>query len=429
MRITQRKLYLILIIFFTGLVLLISGDGQIGIHIFSIVALAIGACIVSKFDFFHPMCWFPPFFALYSCAYPILYALGYNTRYGYTKESIVYSWLGLAVFLLFVSTEKLSIKMSFDHTDNQKSIGRIALLIIDLYLVFASVYISRSSFSGKTQIYNSHNPFLLLAFTLAYYVVIIYSNELHKKLKRNNTGKVDYLLLFSFSIVILFGLLTGERDYMFTILLISVLLLYFGKRLSKKQLLGLLPLGVILLPLSHVYKFYLLDKTVSGDLNSSNLLVEFFDGEFISASRNLQILVSNNYKYYFDGKTLLNDLIIPFYHTGFSVQTWFNETFFPTITTTQYGFTLVGEGYVNWGAPGVILVFASLSILVNYLYKYSNKNKYLMVSYMYMVPIIIYSSRADFANVLSPLLHYALLGALITYLMDRFDFKRSTKGM
>ena len=103
--------------------LLLSNDDQIIVHVFAIFVLAFGSCAVSNFDLFHPLCWFPPFYALYSSAYAILYLVGYNTKYGYSKEGLVYSWIGLAVFLICISTKKVSIIISrHDNTGNSLNV-------------------------------------------------------------------------------------------------------------------------------------------------------------------------------------------------------------------------------------------------------------------------------------------------------------------
>ena len=427
MQVTYKKLYLIALIFISGFMLLLSNDDQIIVHVFAIFVLAFGSCAVSNFDLFHPLCWFPPFYALYSSAYAILYLVGYNTKYGYSKEGLVYSWIGLAVFLICISTKKVSIIIS-RHDNTGNSLGRLVLLLLDSYIFIAMVFISRGSFFFITQIYNSQNGLILLSFRITYLAIILFSNELYKGLKNpgyNNKG----ILISSFSLISLFGLLTGERDYLFSVILITIILLYFGKKLSNKVIIGMVPLGVIMLPLSHYYKYYLLDNIVAGKFDTSNILVEFLDGEFISAGRNLQILINNHYYGYWKGKSLLNDLLIPFYHTGFSIQTWFNDTFFSPDNPTKYGFTLVGEGYSNFGIIGIVLVYAALALLTGFLYKYSQKNRYFMIVYIYMIPIIIYCTRADFANVLSPLLHYAVLGAMVAFILDRVDIIRSEKEM
>ena len=89
----------------------------------------------------------------------------------------------------------------------------------------------------------------------------------------------------------------------------------------------------------------------------------------------------------------------------------------------------MGEGYSNFGIIGIVLVYAALALLTGFLYKYSQKNRYFMIVYIYMIPIIIYCTRADFANVLSPLLHYAVLGAMVAFILDRVDIIRSEKEM
>ena len=95
------------------------------------------------------------------------------------------------------------------------------------------------------------------------------------------------------------------------------------------------------------------------------------------------------------------------------------DTFFPNVHSTKYGFTLVGEGYLNGGYFGIVMIFMLTGFLMRFLYINAQRNIYGMLIYLYMIPIFIYSTRADFANILSPLLKYAILGTLVIVFIDR----------
>lgn len=412
----KKKLITLVLILVSGLIILVSGDKQILIHVACLGALSLGACFIVNFDVFHPYFWYSIFFWLYSSAYPILYYIGYNTSYGYDKESIILEWLFLSVILLVLPAEKVVDK--YNIYDNSEKTNAIACFtwIFSFYLCITMILIYFGGFSNKTDIYNNANAFIKTGFIIGYILILFYEYILYGSLYKNK--KIGPINIIPLIIVTSFSFLTGERDYMFTTLLSTILLLFLFNKLKKKAIFIIVPIGIILLPLSSSLKYYLLSGKKGAAFSMSNLLPEFLDGEFISAGRNFQILLNGHYSGYFGGKTILYDLGRIFTKNIFSVQTWFNNTFFSYSQSTKYGFSLVGEGYINFGVIGVVLLAFIVGIIIRVLYLQSNKNQYNMLIYLYMLPLFIYSIRADLANIFSPLLKYALLGTMIIYILQ-----------
>ena len=81
--VSKKKISLYAVIFCAWLIFIASGERQYILHIASMLLVTIGSCAIADFDIYHPMCWYPPFFALYSCSYTIFYMTGYVTKYGY----------------------------------------------------------------------------------------------------------------------------------------------------------------------------------------------------------------------------------------------------------------------------------------------------------------------------------------------------------
>ena len=190
----------------------------------------------------------------------------------------------------------------------------------------------------------------------------------------------------------------------------------------------MIPFVMCMLPLSHIYKYYFLTGTITSTkvFNFNTLLFDFLNGEFISASKNLQVLINNEFytNALFKGKTILNDFIRIFMKTNFTHGKWYNDTFFPHVKTTGYGFTIVGEGYINFGYLGVILVFIILALFIRVLYRNYYKNMYSFCIYIYTIPLYMYAIRADLANIFSPLIKHLLLSMLIIYIMERIIIKK-----
>lgn len=421
-----KKFSIILAIIISGLLLYSSSNKDIVIHLISFFILIFTSCIIVKFDIFHPYVWYSVFFGIYSCAYPILYYMNVYNKYGYSKISIFYSWLSLVVINLIIPIKKIKLK-KINHLEYKNKIIENFNNCIQVFVFSVMIFIINSSkYTHKNMIYSDNNIFFKLVFPLTYFIILLYAYNLTKKLSLNLKGVFLAVLKTAF-VVGTVSITTGERDYLFSYLLITILLLFRYKKIKIIHLVLITPLGIILLPLTSSFKYFILTGKIFKASISNNIFVKFLDGEFISAGRNLQILVSNNCYNFFKEKMLVNDFVRVFYSTGTSHQIWFNQTFFPLSKHTKYGFTLTGEGYVNGGILGVIFVFILVGLIIRYLYLNSNKNFYNMALYLYMIPLFIYSARADLANIISPLLKYGLLGIIVIWILEYISSKKGVK--
>lgn len=417
---SRKKLILCAVLFCAWLIFIYSGEQQYVLHIAAMVLIAVASCASVKFDIYHPLCWYPPFFSLYSCSYAILYMNGYVTRYGYSKWNIGYSLIALTVVVLILPTKSIQLKEKKSEVTKSEinlSAIEIALNCLLVLTIIAIIYTLRSGFVDKGDILKNGGLLINITFKAVYMVLMLFAYCLFMKLK--NGAKISPVwVLKTVLTVVLFSLVTGERNYMFQIVLISFVCLSLFDKLSKKIILLFIPAAIVIFPLTHVFKYYILSGQTAVMFNWDEVFFKFLDGEFVSASRNLQILIQNGLKDYFKGFALLNDFASCFVDMEFSNQHWFNGTFFPG-SATQYGFTLVGEGFMNGGIIGIIIVFAIVGILMRLLYVNANKNAYFTVIYMYMVPLFIYVTRADIGNLISPMIKYAFFGSFIIYILQK----------
>ena len=355
-----------------------------------------------------------------------MYMIGAVTKYGYSKEMMFYQWIGLATILFVLPSKRYTIETNLKNKMISSKCISFVLDFVLIYLVIAILMFISGGYSNKNDIYANGNIFIRLSFNLAYFAILLYAYELYEELYES--GKVlIWNMVKSVGVIVLFGFASGERDYMFTVVMLTILLMFLFGKIKRSVLFACIPAGVIILPLSNSFKYFVLTGKVSAVFDINNLLVEFLDGEFISAGRNLQILINNHCENYFGGKSVLNDFIRVFFTTSYSNQTWFNDSFFPSVNSTQYGFSMVGEGYVNGGVLGIVLIYIFLGCLLRYLYISASKSQYKMMIYLYMLPLFVYATRADLANVLSPLLKYALLGTGLIMIMDRMSLRKETK--
>lgn len=423
---TRRKLFLFSIILLTGFFFLISGEKDIWTHIFSIVALALASCCVVKFDIYHPMCLYVSMFALYSVGYAIIYDFGIVTRFGYSKEAMACMWLALIIITLLLPKKRINLNITFNDKGYQR-FDKILLLLSNVlsFLTFASlIYIIKSGYVGKSDIYENGGIVINLICKMVYFNMMYITLYLLKMLIDHDKFKIGWFL-FNVSSVALFGAVTGERDYLFHILLIVCLCLSIVNIVKKKQIPLLIIAGILLVTLTKSFKYIFLTGEGSGEFATSGIILSFIDGEFSSAGRNMQVLVDGNYYDYFGGYSLLMDIIRIFYDFGFSTIKWFNDTVLDYIST-GYGFTLVGEGYINGGYWGIVLVVSISTLILRALYLRAADNFYFMAIYIYMLPQFIYSTRADITSILSPLIKHVFLGLAILFILD-FIFGNKNK--
>ena len=400
--------------------LLICLSSNIKLHICGMVLLCIGAVIASNFDLMHPYCWFSIAFTLYSVSYPIIYLIGfYGNRYGYSGDLMLLQWIALAVFLVFVSPKKKR-KINNFKINKISTFTEILYILLYMYICFAIIGIINGGFATKGEIYATGNIFYKVAFRAAIMLTVIYAYMLVQKCICKSKFDIKLVILTGL-ILCLLTIFSGERDIGFKYIIITLLIAYRFKYIRNIHIVLLAPLFILLLVLSKKYKYYFLGGSLGVDsITINNIFYHFLTSEFSSASRNLQILL--NHKTFtqglFKGFSFINAPLRSFFvDTGSGCVNWFKDTFFES-SLIGPGFTLVGEGYINIGYLGVILLFIIIAIFIKYLYKKSNENIYWLVIYIYSIPLYIYAIRADLSNILSPFVKHLLLTIGIIYLFQ-----------
>lgn len=374
--------------------------------------------VIMRFDFFHPMVWYNAALTIYSTAYPILYYLDVRTNRGYTSEPLL---LTSVAILTFVSV------MSADHNEGTlievdraySGLNEFLLHFLTFFTFGAAVAIKFLGFSGKKDIYASSSFFTIV---LSGVLIFIYLYVLNICDKLSNNEKIKKLTLLEvFLSILAIALITGERDFIMRFLLMMILTLYYFGKISKRTLLFLLAGFIVLIPLSWQYKYYFSTGLItvrSYDNGISSILINFLSGEFESASRNLQMLVNNCSitKGIMHGKTWISDVTRVVGYGPYSPVRWFQNTFYAQSSTGQ-GFTIIGEGYINFGYLGVVFEFIIIGIMLRKLYYGYRKNIYTLFFYIGSIPLFIYATRADLSNIFSPFFRHILLSAGLYYLL------------
>lgn len=403
-------------------ILLVAINGLVSncqVQIISFWAFMAAVVVIMKFDFVHPYIWYLGMQTLYYTAYPILYVLGYNRTIEYTPEPMfLASIMTLILVVLFPGEHKsgkLKKSIELDTPFLKKIIhifSGVALLTVVLIVI--------NGYESKNEIY--YGSAFGIFYRLVFFGALVYQN-MGACLVSNTLAqdkRLDIKLILELGIsVLLLTLFSGERDLIIRFLVVMIMILKFFNIIKTKTFIVLVLSFVVLIPLTKTVKYFFLTGELTGSLSLSSLgdlLSDFLSGEFTSASRNLQILVNNEetVKGVMGGKTFLSDIVRITGYAPFSANSWYQSTFFPNETVGK-GFTLIGEGYINFGYVGVVIVGIVIGCLVRFLYLNHTKNIFFLYIYFTSIPTFIYANRSDLANIFAPMVRQVLSSAAVIY--------------
>lgn len=417
--------YLLLIGTFLTCMGIVRASEEILIHVIAMLVFVLVAIAIVNFDFLHPYFWFSGFFLLYSVSFPLLCIADETIHANYSKEVIVLQLLALFVCLLIVGPKK---RLNFDSLKRMKlNIGvfnKVSYASQIIIILIATFFVIIGGYSGKDEVYATRNPFFLFAFRIPLVLVVIYVISVISEFNKKRKLPMKDFWLTGVPLLLL-TLFSGERDFIFRFIMLNIFLLYYFRKITLKHIILSFPIGMIVLNLSHVFKYYFL----TGRMNNYS---HFMRTEFISAARNLQTLI--NHRTLMEGargyelilEDVCNSVLSSFVKTQ-SVGAWYNETFFKG-SKVGYGFSLVGEGYVIDGWQGVIVLFIIVGAIIRIFYIYSSRNVFALTAYFCFVTGIVYSIRADLSTILAIVEKQILLIILLFIAMQRIRIEKPVKA-
>jgi O-antigen polysaccharide polymerase Wzy len=390
----------------------------LGLGVLTGVLFALG-----RFSLLHPYTWYCPLFFLYSISVPILVWLGVRQDLESVKHAVSMEWLALATFSLVIGPQIRTFTcpdrgFAFDL----KTTAWITLLascaVSGLYLD----HIWRNDLSSKYAIALSDSVFTRLDSSFSIYA-LAFSVLLAASLKKGVFP--GWLVLFSLGWNTFAFLICGERDFVFRILWISLFLVdSLYRPLPRWGLAGFAIGAIALVPiLQDMKNLLLLSDGPPVVAPETSMISRVLLDEFLTGSENLQTyLQERSDGPFFFGETLLWDIkraVLPgaIFPTERYPTRWFNETFYPDVLALGggRGFTLVGEGYMNFGAVGVILWFLLLGCFVKYLYVRATESLAWLAVYVVSMPLIVFIIRADFSHLISQFGKHILLPMVLLY--------------
>jgi oligosaccharide repeat unit polymerase len=357
-----------------------------------------------RFEITHPVVWLPPFIYIYHFNIVILFLTGYE----HVEHPAMIVWIG---WICIAVSELMFLGLCRPNAERRPGSGQrpldLSLTTISLgysvmllwLLKMCATYFG-SGFENKIDFYVTGSlpgldyvPMWLLMF-YGFWMV-----------KRQDAGGSFHwpLFLFTGGVTLFATLALGERDIFLNFCAVSMFLVYHYYKPGKLVLYGagvvvVGPLISILHNLRNIFSRDLSDVSAFGE---QGMVLSFLYGEFIAAGRNIDILLSNQQWWsYFHGHTLMWVMEHKFF-PGIMVETrnsliWFHQLFLPDWETMVggYGFTLAGDGYINFGMFGVALFYAIMAALVVWLYNGRTRSGLRLILYAITAPLFIFATRA-----------------------------------
>ena len=312
----------------------------------------------------------------------------------------------------------------------------IFLLLIILFVTFFPLFrISALGLINKQEITRSGEIFLRL-YSL-YYPLIIYTTAYAIACFENGKEKYAYvvMLLGVFYSTIALGI-TGERDILFYFTL--MLLLYLcdiRKKIHGVVLIIILLSGVVLLPVSHMLKGFVIAEDKA---NISEVLKDGFVGllqsDFTSAGSNLYNIVYYTNEFHY-GERIRNDFLRVFSSSLFGINDnaisstkWYKD-YFINSNGAGRGFSIVAEGYLDFGYVGIVIIMFIIGFFLQTLYRYRYLNSLVYVYYTFTLMTACYCIRADMANFINNSLKLGFIPLLVIYFNHHLNYSLRRKKL
>lgn len=397
------------------------------------VFLIVLVVLLLKMDVKNPVILFMGIFIIYQISYPILNSLGIRVFefVELNQNYYILSWIATISFLLsYGSIKNVKYDVNKLLLNSQNNLLYLIYIVLLIVSIFSSIFIIKNGYNSKYDLANSNNLIISIG-NIAYTILITF--PLFFLLDKNLKIKKILIIIFN-GIILLLGLFTfGERSYIFNYIIVIIIYYFTTHKIKISQILIILVLSIFLLSVSSSFKmFFSSDKYIKNSDRTNNIVINFLNSDFASAGFNFNYLLLNDTKGIMKGKTYIYDILSPFEDfipkiREFSSTRWYANTFWKT-RRTGLGFSIIGEGYINFGLAGIILEMFLLARLIKFFYINSNKNFYYYYIYIGFISLSLYSSRQALGNIISPLFKYYISMAIIVCLLTKLKGKKELKN-
>jgi len=242
--------------------------------------------------------------------------------------------------------------------------------------------------------------------TLAY--LVLFGDALMRK---RRLWVPSALMAVGFGWPILSLLIASQRSDIFRTLWVTLLLMYVLNPHFKRTRVAAIAVGILfLVPVAQELRSSLVAGRRIASAQGSSRVSTMLNSEFVSASQNLPLVLVNWADTRFYGQTLWWDILITGRPTFLfpersteSITNQFNIQFYREVFASGggQGFTLVGEGYANFGPLGVVLWFTLVGLFVKVLYARTSKSFLNVIAYIMASSVLMIATRGDMSIIMS----------------------------
>jgi oligosaccharide repeat unit polymerase len=367
-----------------------------------------------------PLCLFTLGFIMYSVSFPLChYADIYRAKDTIVEEVVTLHAYAYAAFLFGTALAR-RVSSHVLPRRNAAATSDVPAVLLALLVLLTGMTL----YDAWSRGYDSKQEFKAAAAGLqvfgAFFYPLIYLTVLKvNTLCTTARPKAAALLTVGIAayLVVAFGF-TGERDLLFFFL--GSILVYANdvrRRLTGPQFLALFALSLIAVPFLHATKNFLTRQSFDFAYLHEAGVSSIFSTEFLSAGRNLYFVLDQFIGEPLGGSTFLWDVQRIFnsnllgIRTSQSATEWFNNIFLEN-TGAGKGFSLIAEGYINFGILGVVVVFAALGAILAHFFRRRMRSPASYVVYLAMLLTSIYSLRADLSFLIGAILKSTVIPLL-----------------
>lgn len=377
------------------------------ISIYTLLALALVVLKLAKSRSSDPIGYILLFYFFFGFGPVVNYLFDLPIYFGIVTENIPQASLimltGMASFGLphiFGKDPELKIPEHTKERHNWEAL-KIALFLSCAYgaLKIALMLPMRFAGSSKIAMINVALPQLHYVYLLLqmYFCAFYFSVEERKGLKKYYWANV--------AVYVLYCLVVTERDFIFPV--ISILIM---RALTKGKKIPLWKMAAAggSLALFGTLIFFLRDK----HQESTGIIAATLSQGSILFINTFVLKVFQNGHEFFYGETFLNSVanLLPswVYKTDYNNLAWF-KNLYAAASDSGYGFALDAEGYINFGLPGVVLVFGFIALYWKILLSKFSQSEFYRYLSLFSVGFVMYSIRNDSLALIKGILYAVII--------------------
>jgi hypothetical protein len=379
-----------------------------------------GLCIwLGREDIAHPFVWFIPVYALYAIAAPIGNAITELPTVPLHRSVVEVQYLGLWGFATGAALLSSGSNPSYRRVGNPPPYTPYLFPLLWLALVTALCVTAVFGLSmwllgdiSKPELMRTGSVIFRTQASVSLLFLGVFGLLMLRRF-RKGTGGYFTMLVVTGVYALLLSYLSDERDIVVRYMVIAVFVVHMVER--QLRLRALIFSGVVCIAALGALGMHRSVQAFGGP--QATVITRILDnsllGEFYFVSSNLSRVIEE-----FEtggveplqGQTLLRGLsgaVLPTswelpFMSAETATVWFNRMFFPEAYRAGHGrgFSLVAEGYANFGRPGAFLLLCLVSVLLHAAYS-ARSHPMVAVAYVVALPGVLYAIRGDVASIMA----------------------------